>query len=140
MSDSVSLFADLSFAQVRLLDAVESRLRADAGMETSSFLPLLAVSEHEGARVQDVAHALGISVGGASKAVDRLERAGWVKRKSHPTDRRSSTISLTAAGRRALLKGGKAVEAAVDGAVTLAATKRTAFEGALAQLRTDLTV
>ena len=139
MADLVTLFSDLVFAEVRLFDMVEDSLRSDAGMETSSYLPLLVVSRLEDARVQDVARHLGISVGGASKAVDRLERASWVRRRSHPTDRRSSTITLTAAGRRQLTKATRVVDAAMSEGLTLSATRTTALAGTVAQLRRNLT-
>jgi DNA-binding MarR family transcriptional regulator len=41
-------------------------------------------------------------VGATSKAVDRLEAAGWVGRRPNPENRRSSLIDLTAEGRRLL--------------------------------------
>ena len=49
-------------------------------------------------RVFDIARALEITVGGTSQAVDRLAKAGWCARTSHPTDRRSSLVELTADG------------------------------------------
>ena len=47
------------------------------------------------ARVQDLRRALAITVGAASKFVDRLERSGLVRRVPHPSDRRSSILVLT---------------------------------------------
>jgi DNA-binding MarR family transcriptional regulator len=49
-------------------------------------------------RVHDVVRGLSITVGGASKTVDRLERNGLVARRPHPRDRRSSVIALTSLG------------------------------------------
>jgi DNA-binding MarR family transcriptional regulator len=54
------------------------------------------------ARVQDIAEELAISVGGASKLVDRIEAARHCRRRANPQDRRSSIIELTSAGRRLL--------------------------------------
>ena len=54
---------------------------------------------HSGAaRVQELRTELGITVGAASKLVDRLERDGLVVRTAHPHDRRSSLVTLTAPG------------------------------------------
>ncbi len=131
-------FSDLVFVQLRLVDLVERRLRADGGPEVSSYLPLLAIGRLEATRVQDLASELGVSVGGASKAVDRLEQAGWVKRKPHPEDRRSATVSLTASGRRQLAKASTSVAAALDEGLSLPETKRSQLDGALTQLREGL--
>jgi len=135
VSDQTDLFSDLVFVQLRMVDLVERRLREDGAPQVSSYLPLLAVSSLEAARVQDVARELGVSVGGASKAVDRLEHAGWVKRKPHPKDRRSATVSLTAAGRRQLAKAGASVSAALEEGVALPAARRNQLGSALTQLR-----
>ena len=46
-------------------------------------------------RVQDIARAVAITVGGASQAVDRLQAAGRCVRHPNPDDRRSSILELT---------------------------------------------
>jgi DNA-binding MarR family transcriptional regulator len=45
---------------------------------------------------------MAITVGATSKAVDRLEAAGRVRRTANPDDRRSSLLALTAAGQQVL--------------------------------------
>src|SRR3546814_515959 len=45
-----------------------------------------------------VSESIGITVGAASKLVDRLEREGLVARRPNPADRRSSLVLLTDAG------------------------------------------
>ncbi|MFE9328964.1 MarR family winged helix-turn-helix transcriptional regulator, partial [Nocardia sp. NPDC052278] len=72
------------------------------------------VATHPGCRVQDVADGLGISVGGASKSADRLERSGWVSRVDNPSDRRSSMLELTAAGKRMVAAGSAIVREEMD--------------------------
>jgi DNA-binding MarR family transcriptional regulator len=52
--------------------------------------------------VQDIAEELAITVGGASKVVDRIAAAGHCVRRPNPGDRRSSLIELTPAGERVL--------------------------------------
>jgi DNA-binding MarR family transcriptional regulator len=49
-------------------------------------------------RVGDIARELVITVGAASKSVDRLESSGWVVRLPNPRYRRSSLLELTDAG------------------------------------------
>ena len=49
-------------------------------------------------RVLDIAEALSITVGGASKVVDKVEAAGLCRRQPNPTDGRSNLIQLTETG------------------------------------------
>lgn len=78
---------------------VEDRL-ASAGATTLGRLKTLRVIEElPGCRVQDVADGLGVTVGAASRLVDRLEATGYVSRAPNPDDRRGSLISITEAGR-----------------------------------------
>jgi DNA-binding MarR family transcriptional regulator len=105
MSEAVdlgTLFELLVRVQVDLFDGVDERLRRELDLMMISLLPMRIVAAHPSCRVQEVADELGISVGGASKSVDRLERRGWCRRLSNPTDRRSSVLELTAEGHRLL--------------------------------------
>src|SRR5918994_5159925 len=56
------------------------------------------VDATEGCRVLDVTRALSITVGGASKVVDKVEAAGFCRRQPNPTDGRSNLIHLTESG------------------------------------------
>jgi DNA-binding MarR family transcriptional regulator len=53
-------------------------------------------------RVLDIASALSINVGGASKVVDRVEAAGLCRRQPNPIDGRSNVIRLTEPGAQLL--------------------------------------
>ena len=99
-TDIVRLLQSLVRVEVDQFDAVDARLRRDAGMLLIELMPLRVIARIPDCRVQDFANALGISVGGASKSVDRLEGRGWVRREPHPADRRSSIIRLTSEGER----------------------------------------
>jgi DNA-binding MarR family transcriptional regulator len=52
----------------------------------------------------------GLSSGGVTVALDRLEKAGYVRRKSHPTDRRSLLVALVPVRMRKLSGMYKGVE------------------------------
>ncbi|WP_243076050.1 MarR family winged helix-turn-helix transcriptional regulator [Microbacterium sp. SS28] len=52
-------------------------------------------------RVHEVGAGLQITVGAASKLVDRLEQSGLAQRHPNPEDRRSSLVILTAEGEKA---------------------------------------
>lgn len=98
MPDLPALFADLVRLEIELWNAVEARLRAELGVGLAAAQTLAVVDAVEDCRVHDIVRGLSITVGGASKTVDRLERNGLVARRPHPSDRRSSVIALTRTG------------------------------------------
>ena len=82
-----------------LWNHLDDRLVAAGGVSLANLTALRVVRRHAGsARVQELRTQLGITVGAASKLVDRLERDGLVVRTANPHDRRSSLIALTPAG------------------------------------------
>ncbi|MBO0981829.1 MarR family winged helix-turn-helix transcriptional regulator [Microbacterium sp. SD291] len=85
--------------ETRLWNRIDRELASAGKPSLSTLLSLrtLARFGHEG-RVHDLSTALSITVGAASKLVDRMERAGLARRRPHPGDRRSSLIELTAQG------------------------------------------
>jgi DNA-binding MarR family transcriptional regulator len=98
MADLPALFADLVRLEIELWNAVEARLRAELGVGLAIAQTLAVVAAVPDCRVHDIVRGLSITVGGASKTVDRLERDGLVARLPHPSDRRSSVIALTREG------------------------------------------
>jgi DNA-binding MarR family transcriptional regulator len=101
-SDSGQWFIDLVRAETRMYGAVDARLRAEHGLSAGQFEILQLIDGIENCRVLDIVRDVAISVGAASKAVDRVEAAGWCRRTANPHDRRSSYLKLTPAGRRML--------------------------------------
>lgn len=101
-SEVRQLFDDVIRFETELWDAVDERLRADAGLALSWFEPMTVIDRHTLCRVNDISDSLSITVGGTSKLVDRLEAAGLCVRRPNPDDRRSSLISLTPAGEQRL--------------------------------------
>lgn len=96
-------FDTLVLHETRLWSMVERRLRATEGaVSLGRFEVLRTVGGADGAaRVQDVAAALLITVGAASRIVERLVADGLIERAPHETDRRSHHLRLSPAGRRA---------------------------------------
>ena len=89
-----------------LWNHLERRLREHGAVSLATLSALRVVDHHDRhARVQDVRTDLRVTVGAASKLVDRLERDGLAVRRPHPDDRRSSLVDLTPAGRDALATG-----------------------------------
>jgi MarR family transcriptional regulator, organic hydroperoxide resistance regulator len=109
-----SLFDDLVRAQIELWNAVDRRLRAETELTLARFDVMRVISAHQGCRVADVAADMAITVGGASKIVDRLADAGLCERRSNPDDRRSALVELTALGEERLAAASVVFDVALD--------------------------
>jgi len=109
------LFSDLMRFETELWNAVAARLQAEHGLELSWFEPMQVIAQTPDCRVQEIAATLSITVGGTSKLVDRIEAAGWCRRRENPGDRRSSFLDLTPAGRRLLAAAGRTFAQEVEG-------------------------
>jgi DNA-binding MarR family transcriptional regulator len=96
--DLRQLFDDLVRFETDLWNEIDARLRRDCGVTLGGLNVMLVVERTPTCRVNDIATALSITVGGASQSVDRLEKLGHCARRPHPADRRSSIVELTAAG------------------------------------------
>lgn len=95
VTDLRQVFDDLVRFETMLWAAVDDRVHAESGMSLGSLNVMLVIDSTASCRVFDIAQALVITVGGASQAVDRLEKSGWCIRRPHPSDRRSSIVELT---------------------------------------------
>ena len=110
MPDLKVLFSELIRFETELWNAVDARLRSEHDLQLTWFEPMQVMSKHTGCRVFDIKEELSITVGGASKLVDRIEAAGLCRRRPNPDDMRSQIIELTPAGRRLLAKATKSFE------------------------------
>jgi MarR family transcriptional regulator, multiple antibiotic resistance protein MarR len=138
--DLDTVFTDLVRVETRLYNAVEQRVRAEAGVGAGHFELLRYVRDHPGARVADLASAFAIGVGATSKIVDRLEKEDWVQRRPNPANRRSSLLALTPAGESAVSRAEPAWQTAIQEFLGQAVTPEdlTALSRALGALRSDL--
>lgn len=110
MTELRRIYSDLIRLETELWDAVDRRLREECGLSMGGFDVMQIVARTPGCRVYDIARELSITVGGTSKAVDRIEAAGHLARNANPGDRRSSIIELTTAGTSLLAKAGQVVD------------------------------
>ncbi|PRY12621.1 MarR family winged helix-turn-helix transcriptional regulator [Kineococcus rhizosphaerae] len=101
-AEATAFFRDLVHVETRLYNALDEHLRERHGIVTSQLWFLQHVRDHPGTRVVDLANEFVAGVGAASKAVDRHERHGWLRRVPNPADRRSSVLELTGTGRELL--------------------------------------
>jgi DNA-binding MarR family transcriptional regulator len=98
-----------------LWNHLDDRLRAGRAVPLPTLFALRVVRRHAGTcRVHEIRSDLGITVGAASKLVDRLERDGLAVRRPHPDDRRSSLVSLTPEGDRAHDQGVELLRRGLD--------------------------
>ena len=107
--EAVAGFIAVVRAETALWRRAEVALRDAGCVAPGTFDLLREIAGLEQCRVQDLAEVMLITVGGASQAVDRAVQNGLAERGPHPTDRRSQTVVLTAAGRNALRDAGTVV-------------------------------
>ena len=102
MSDLRRLFNDIVRFEIELWNAVDAGLKREFGRPLTHFEPMSVIDRVPGCRVYDIARELGITTGGTSKLVDRIEASGYCRRLPNPADRRSSLLELTPEGQRML--------------------------------------
>jgi DNA-binding MarR family transcriptional regulator len=96
------VFDDLVRFETDLWNQIDAVLLRECGVPLGNLNVMMVLRRTRLCRVNDIAAALSITVGGASQAVDRLEKRGHCARRRHPTDRRSSIVELTPAGQALL--------------------------------------
>jgi DNA-binding MarR family transcriptional regulator len=90
----------------RLTEHLDAELEAEAGLSLKRLELLLHLHWKDGRRrMSDLADALLLSRGGATRVVARAEEAGLVRREIPPDDRRATYAVLTDAGREAAERG-----------------------------------
>src|SRR5579859_1010991 len=79
---------DAAVQTVLLHQALADRL----GMNLTAFECFTLLTQHGPMPAGQLAELTGLTTGGITHAVDRLEKAGWVRRDSDPDDRRRVII------------------------------------------------
>lgn len=69
------------------------------GVSASEWVTLRTLWDRESASTSDIINALGMTKGGASKVISRLEEKGLVRRLTDDADGRAQRVVLTAEGR-----------------------------------------
>lgn len=138
MTDLGMLFSELIRFEIELWNAIDARLRFEYDLRLTQFEPMQVIAHCESCRVNDIAEELVITVGGASKLVDRIEAAGLCRRRANPADGRSSIIELTTAGRDLLDDATKTLEDELANRLGSAVSARSLrqFGETLSRLRT----
>ncbi|HTJ79607.1 MAG TPA: MarR family transcriptional regulator [Rariglobus sp.] len=77
------------------------RLFRPHGLTAAQYNVLHALSDAaDGLSQRELGDILVVDRSNVTGLLDRLEKAGWVKRSDHPTDRRVYRVSLTPSGRK----------------------------------------
>jgi len=137
--DRLTLLGLLIETNAGLTAVAGQHLEADSGLSVQWFEVMLrlARSPNNRLRMTDLAAQVTLSPSGLTRAVDRLEHEGLVKREMCPSDRRGFNAILTP-------KGIKRLESAVPKHIeyldelftsTLDKQERVALEAALRKLR-----
>jgi DNA-binding MarR family transcriptional regulator len=133
MSGYTEFFSELVALEIELWDRLDSLQAGASQVSVAQLQALQAVASRGGeARVHDIATKLQITVGAASKLIDRLERGGLATRAAHPTDRRSMVIDLTPAGEKARIDASASAERHLEQLIANALSKAQASELAVA--------
>lgn len=94
MTELVLAFSALRKQNSRAIGAMS----AAHGISPTDMRALSFVSLADGATPKAVAEHLGMTTGSLTTLADRLDRAGFLERTAHPTDRRSVLLRLTPRG------------------------------------------
>jgi MarR family transcriptional regulator, organic hydroperoxide resistance regulator len=137
MSDLRQLFNEFIRFEIELWNAVDARLKSEFGLPLTHFEPMSVMDRLPACRVYDIANELGITTGGTSKLVDRIEANGYCRRLPNPDDRRSSLLELTPEGRRLFAEAGAAFDDELQRRLGAAVPERTLrqFAATLTRLR-----
>ena len=137
MPELRQLFNDLIRFEIELWIAVDARLKSEFGLPLTHFEPMSVMDRLPRCRVYDIASELGITTGGTSKLVDRIEANGYCRRLPNPDDRRSSLLELTPEGRRLFAEAGQAFDDELQRRLGAAVPERTLrqFGATLGRLR-----
>jgi MarR family transcriptional regulator, organic hydroperoxide resistance regulator len=110
MSDLRQLFNEVIRFEIEIWNGIDARLRSEFNLPLTHFEPMSVINRHDDCRVYEIASELGITTGGASKLIDRIEADGLCRRRPNPEDRRSSLLELTPAGRKLLQAASEAFD------------------------------
>ena len=85
-----------------LILKLSDRFFSQYGLTDTQFNIMMILSDHipAGLSQQELSEQLIVTKSNVVGLIDRLERAGYVRREAHPTDRRYNQIVLTSKGEK----------------------------------------
>jgi len=91
---------ELLYRLVHTLTSLEAAETKDVSVSRDQGLALMALSTSSGLAMSEIAEALGVSAGTATRVVDNLVRDDLVERIGDPDDRRKVYVRPTESGRQ----------------------------------------
>jgi DNA-binding MarR family transcriptional regulator len=88
-------------AQLQVFE-VFTQLMSQFELTPGQFSVLIVIGENPGLRATDVCNVLSVQKANFAPLIQHLERRGLVRRRPAPSDKRTQSLQLTAAGRRLL--------------------------------------
>lgn len=121
VADAMAAVTSVMRAQQILLARVEDTLKPH-GLTFARYelLQLLTFTRSGALPMAKASARLQVHPTSVTNAVDRLERAGLVRRVPHPSDRRATLVEITGAGRERVAAATAELNAAVFGQLGLA--------------------
>lgn len=107
LPDDYEALANFRYAMRKFLSFSRRALAAEAGLTPEQYEALLALKAFGGAKgmtVRQLSERLQVKHHTTVSLVDKLERSRFVRREPGVEDRRTVSVSLTAAGSRVLAK------------------------------------
>jgi DNA-binding MarR family transcriptional regulator len=121
-----------------LMQKLSDRFFSQFGLTDVQFNILMILKEHGAAGLsqQELSEHLIVTKSNVVGLIDRLERVGYVKRESHPSDRRFNQIVLTPKGQKLEAKVERSYFQEVDRMMSvLSASEKRGVIKAMARIR-----
>jgi DNA-binding MarR family transcriptional regulator len=120
----------------QVMRIVAAELRAAGELPAPAHFGLLTMLSHQPRTLTELAVLQGVSLPTMSNSITAMVQRGWVRRSSPARDRRVVIIDVTAAGRAALERVGKAAEGHLaERLISLDDGARRRLQGGLSVLR-----
>jgi DNA-binding MarR family transcriptional regulator len=137
-ADGMAAITSLMRAHQIALSRVEAVLRPlDVTFARYEVLMLLYLSRRRSLPMRTIGSRLQVHQTSVTNAVDRLEEAGLVVRRPHPTDRRATLVELTRAGTALAERATAALNAQVFADPGLSPSSVTSLVSVLRRMRRD---
>jgi len=91
---------EISIMVPKLMKGARSSFLSKSNMTSAQMIMLVSIHDYGECKINTLAKQRGISPPTATGLIDRLVKAGYVKRGLHPEDRRIVMVSLTKKGEK----------------------------------------
>lgn len=122
-ADEVAVLRTALRALVHGVESLRAHYADEFGVGTTDVSALAALHRLGAMAPRELGVELGLTSGSVTALCDRLVHAGLVAREQHPADRRRVVVTLTAKGRRGVVRMSRATDRYIGAALETAAGK-----------------